>query len=142
MRSTRRSGAAAVRASASWMPLPSCSIGRASTPPAWSDSQRNRRYRNALFTNTFRARTRSWRPTCGTSSNTSPVPSNPQPTPQPYAAPAPYAYTPYAYAPVYAPPVYSGYAPYGGYGYYNGYGAPSRCYTNEGYGRYRPCSAN
>ena len=56
-------------------------------------------------------------------------------------APAPYLYArpvyaaPYAYgAPVYAPPVY---APYGGYYY----GAPSRCYTSEGYGRYRPCSA-
>ena len=57
-------------------------------------------------------------------------------------APAPYLYArpvyaaPYAaYPPVYAPPVY---APYGGYYY----GAPSRCYTSEGYGRYRPCSAN
>src|SRR3954447_6204608 len=59
-----------------------------------------------------------------------------------YGAPAPYLYArpayaaPYAYGPpVYAPPVY---APYGGY-YYD---APSRCYTSEGYGRYRPCSAN
>lgn len=62
-----------------------------------------------------------------------------------YGAPMPSYYSrpvyaaPYAYAPVYAPPVYSGYAPYG---YYNGYGNPSRCYTSEGYGRYRPCSAN
>ena len=61
-----------------------------------------------------------------------------------YGAPMPYysrpVYAaPYAYAPIYAPPVYGGYAPYG---YDNGYGYPSRCYTNEGYGRYRPCSAN
>jgi len=61
-----------------------------------------------------------------------------------YGAPMPYysrpVYAaPYAYAPVYAPPVYGGYAPYA---YYNGWGYPSRCYTNEGYGRYRPCSAN
>jgi hypothetical protein len=41
---------------------------------------------------------------------------------------------PYGYA-----PVYSGYyAPYDGYSY----SSPSRCYTQEGYGRYRPCSAN
>jgi hypothetical protein len=60
-----------------------------------------------------------------------------------YGAPMPSYYSrpvyaaPYGYgAPVYAPPVYSG------YGYYNGYAYPSRCYTNEGYGRYRPCSAN
>jgi hypothetical protein len=59
-------------------------------------------------------------------------------------APAPYLYArpvyaaPYAaYPSVYAPPLY---APYGGY--YNGYASPSRCYTSEGYGRYRPCSAN
>ena len=59
-----------------------------------------------------------------------------------YGAPAPYLYArpvyaaPYAYGPpVYAPPIY---APYGGYYY----GAPSRCYTQEGYGRYRPCRAN
>jgi hypothetical protein len=55
------------------------------------------------------------------------------PMPAYYSRPV-YA-APYAYAPVYAPPVY---APYGGYYY----GAPSRCYTSEGYGRYRPCSAN
>jgi hypothetical protein len=61
------------------------------------------------------------------------------PMPSYYSRPvyaAPYAYAP-AYAPVYAPPV--GY--YAPYGYYNGYGNPSRCYTNEGYGRYRYCSA-
>jgi hypothetical protein len=62
-----------------------------------------------------------------------------------YGAPMPYysrpVYAaPYAYAPVYAPPVYFGY--YAPYGSYSGYGSPSRCYTNEGYGRYRPCSAN
>ena len=64
-----------------------------------------------------------------------------------YGAPMPSYYSrpvyaaPYAYAPAYAAPVYGGgyYAPYG---YYNGWGNPSRCYTNEGYGRYRPCSAN
>jgi len=62
-----------------------------------------------------------------------------------YGAPAPYLYArpvyaaPYAYPPVYALPVYPGYSPYG---YDNGYAYPSRCYTNEGYGRYRPCSAN
>ena len=63
-----------------------------------------------------------------------------------YGAPMPPYYSrpvyaaPYAYGtPVYAPPVYSGYyAPYGGYSY----AWPSRCYTSEGYGRYRPCSAN
>jgi hypothetical protein len=38
---------------------------------------------------------------------------------------------PYAYEPVYPAPRY--YAP--GYGY-------GQCYTNEGYGRRRPCSAN
>jgi hypothetical protein len=60
-----------------------------------------------------------------------------------YGAPVPYFYSrpvyaaPYAYAPVYAPPVYSGYAPYG-----YSYDYPGRCYTNEGYGRYRSCSAN
>jgi hypothetical protein len=43
---------------------------------------------------------------------------------------------PYAYdAPVYSAPVYS--AP----GYYPSYGY-GRCYTNEGYGRRRPCDAN
>ena len=61
------------------------------------------------------------------------------PMPSYYSRPvyaAPYAYGP----PVYAPPVYGGgyYAPYGGYSY----AYPSRCYTSEGYGRYRPCSAN
>ena len=61
-----------------------------------------------------------------------------------YGAPAPYPYAqpvysaPYAYPPAYAAPVYPGYvAPYG----YQ-YGWPGRCYTQEGYGRYRPCSAN
>jgi hypothetical protein len=47
---------------------------------------------------------------------------------------------PYAYAPVYAAPVYGGnYA--ASYGYYPVY-RPGRCFTDEGYGRYRPCSAN
>lgn len=42
---------------------------------------------------------------------------------------------PYAYdAPVYAPGYYGGYG-YGGYGW-------GQCYTNEGYGRHRPCDAN
>jgi len=46
---------------------------------------------------------------------------------------------PYGYAPAYGSPVYPGYyAPYGGYSYV----WPSRCFTQEGYGRYRPCSAN
>jgi len=61
-----------------------------------------------------------------------------------YGAPAPYPYArpvyaaPYGYAPAYAAPVYPGYfAPYG----YQ-YGWPGRCYTQEGYGRYRSCSAN
>ena len=62
-----------------------------------------------------------------------------------YGAPMPSYYSrpvyaaPYGYAPAYAPPVYGGgyYGP-GGYSY----AWPSRCYTNEGYGRYRPCSAN
>jgi hypothetical protein len=60
-----------------------------------------------------------------------------------YGAPMPYysrpVYAaPYAYAPAFTPSVYPGsYAPYGYY-----YSAPSRCYTQEGYGRYRPCSAN
>ena len=59
------------------------------------------------------------------------------PMPSYYSRPvyaAPYAYGP----PVYAPPVYGGYYGPGGYSY----AYPSRCYTNEGYGRYRPCSAN
>ena len=61
-----------------------------------------------------------------------------------YGAPMPYysrpVYAaPYGYAPAYGSPVYPGYyAPYGGYSYV----WPSRCYTQEGYGRYRPCSAN
>jgi hypothetical protein len=61
-----------------------------------------------------------------------------------YGAPAPYPYArpvylaPYATPGAYAPPVYPGsFAPYGYY-----YGWPSRCYTQEGYGRYRSCSAN
>lgn len=61
-----------------------------------------------------------------------------------YGAPAPYPYArpvyaaPYGYPPAYTAPVYPGtFAPYG----YQ-YGWPSRCYTQEGYGRYRPCSAN
>ena len=61
-----------------------------------------------------------------------------------YGAPMPYysrpVYAaPYGYAPAYGSPVYPGYyAPYGGYSYV----WPSRCFTQEGYGRYRPCSAN
>jgi hypothetical protein len=48
---------------------------------------------------------------------------------------APYGYAPYRYG----PPVYRGY--YGApYGYYGGYGY-GRCFTDEGYGRYKPCSA-
>jgi hypothetical protein len=47
---------------------------------------------------------------------------------------------PYAYAPGYAAPIYGNYyAP--SYGYYPVY-RPGRCFTDEGYGRYRPCSAN
>lgn len=60
----------------------------------------------------------------------------------PYAPPVysrPVYGAPYAYAPVYAPPVYGGYAP--SYGYYSVY-RPGRCFTDEGYGRYRPCSSN
>ena len=64
------------------------------------------------------------------------------PMPSYYSRPvyaAPYAYGP----PVYAPPIYGGgYALYGGYDGGYSYAWPSRCYTTEGYGRYRPCSAN
>jgi hypothetical protein len=58
-----------------------------------------------------------------------------------YGAPMPSYYSRPVYAApyTYAPAVYGGYyAPYGGYSY----AWPSRCYTSEGYGRYRPCSAN
>ncbi|HKS65532.1 MAG TPA: hypothetical protein VJT13_27755 [Xanthobacteraceae bacterium] len=47
-----------------------------------------------------------------------------------YVYDAPVYGAPYAYE-----PVYPGYGYYGGYGY--GYG---QCYTNDGYGRRRPCS--
>ena len=57
-----------------------------------------------------------------------------------YARPV-YA-APYSYEPVYA-------VPYGGYGYAQSYGnypypyyRPGRCFTDEGYGRYRPCTSN
>jgi hypothetical protein len=62
----------------------------------------------------------------------------------PYASPYLYARPvyamPYAYAPVYSAPIYPGYyaEPYG---YYPGY-RYGRCFTDEGYGRRRSCSAN
>ena len=63
-----------------------------------------------------------------------------------YGAPAPYPYArpvyaaPYAYSGAYVPTVYPGYFAPSGYQYQ--YDWPSRCYTQEGYGRHRPCSAN
>ena len=45
----------------------SCSTSRASTPPVSDGSRARRRYPNGRFTNTFRARPRSWRSTCASS---------------------------------------------------------------------------